>query len=363
MSTSIEPSAPFGESAEPENLGLLHLAVERKHDRTAVLRRRAGDVWQDTPDWRFHRHAIRISLYLRERGQLTAGDRVALVCGLRPEWAVVQWAALTQGMATAAIDPALPDAELAAHLAALAPRAVFVEGKSLDRVMTCLRSARGVGTVVALDGPTAGQALSWSEVLDLGGSLDTAERANTLRAHARALPPETPALGHAVGNSGSVAWRFLSHREVVRRVQRVWERARIARGDVAYVTGGVPSLATSVACLAFTADGCTQVIVGAKENELDEIVMARPQKIIASVETVRRMLESTGSTGASSRVRRWLARAPFLPASLRGARDGAAASSALPERARWMSTGSALSLAARARARRRVTLEIDDSLV
>lgn len=362
MSTSIEPSSLFGESADPENLGLLHLAVERKHDRPAVLKRRVGDTWQDTPDWRFHRHAIRISLYLRERGQLTAGDRVALVCGLRPESTVVQWAALTQGMATAAIDPALPDAELAAHLAALAPRAVFVEGDNLDRVMACLGSARS-STVVVLDGAAAGQALSWSEVLDLGGSLDTAERANNLRGHARALPPETPALGDAVGTNGSVAWRFLSHREVVRRVQRVWERSRIARGDVAYVTGGVPSLTTSVACLAFTADGYTQVIVGAKENELDEIVMARPHKIIASVETVRRMLESPTSTGPSSRVRRWLARAPFLPLALRGVRDGAGASSALPESARWLSTGPALALAARARARRRVTLEIDDSLV
>jgi long-subunit acyl-CoA synthetase (AMP-forming) len=126
MSTSIEPSVAFGDSAEPENLGLLHLAVERKHDRSAVLRRRAGATWQDTPDWRFHRHAMRIALYLKERGQLKAGDRVALVSRLRPEWAVVQWAALTQGMPTAAIDPTLPDAELTAHLAALAPRAVFI---------------------------------------------------------------------------------------------------------------------------------------------------------------------------------------------------------------------------------------------
>jgi len=361
MTTSIEPIAASSESSEPENLGLLHLAVERKHERAGVLRRRANASWQDTPDWRFHRHAMRIGLYLRERGQLTAGDRVAVVCGLRPEWAVVQWGVLTQGAATAVIDPALPDAELTAQLAALAPRAVFVAGDCLDRVSASLSSLRGVSTVVVLDGEAPGRALSWSEALDLGGSLDTAERANAMRALARAVSPDAPALGHAVGANGSVTWRFLSQREVVRRVQRVWARSRIASGDVAYVTGEVPSLATTVAVLAFTADGHTQVVIGTKADALEEIGMTRPHKIIAPVETVRQMLESTPSPDPSSRLRRWLARASFLPTAFRSKRDEAPPS-ALPGRVRWLSTGSSLALSLRARARKFVILEIDESL-
>jgi acyl-CoA synthetase (AMP-forming)/AMP-acid ligase II len=386
MSTSIEPFVALGEPSDLENLGLLHLAVERKHDRAAVLRRRVGTAWQDTPDWRFHRHAMRIGLYLRERGQLNAGDRVALVSALRPEWAVVQWAALTQGAATAAIDPALPDPELAAQLTALAPRAVFVEGGSVARVSECLAAVRRGTTIVGLDGVVPdgaqGQALSWSEALDLGGSLDTAERANAYRQQARELPPETPALGHTVGTNGSVTgvgWRFLSHREVVRRVQRVWTRSRIARGDVAYVTGGVPSLATSVALLAFTADGHTQIVIGASGNELEEIAMTRPHKVIAPAETVQRMLESPASA-ERSRLEKWLAKvhlpgfarfaplatfAQFVPAALRGQGDGrgdAAIAASPAGRARWLSTGASLPLSIRAQARKFVTLEIDDSI-
>ena len=124
--------------------------------------------------------------------------------------------------------------------------------------------------------------------------------------------------------------------------------------------GDVPSLATTVAVLAFTADGHTKIVIGARANELEEIVMTRPHKIIASVETVRRMVELPSSTGAS-RVRKWLARAPFLPAAVRG--DGGEAPPALAGRARWLSTGATLALAMRARARQFVTLEIDDSLV
>lgn len=387
MSTSIEPLAPGSETSEPENLGLLHLAVERKHDRASVLRWRAGAAgaaWQDAPDWRFHRHAMRIGLYLRERAQLTVGDRVALVCSLRPEWAATQWGALAQGAATAVIDPALPDPELAAQLAALGPRAVFVEGGAVDRVIACLATTRSTSTVVVLDGDASGGlALTWSEALDLGGSLDTAERANSFRAQARAVPQDTPALAQAWppgATSGSVGWRFLSHREVVRRVQRVWLRARIASGDVAYVAGGAPSLATSIALLAFTADGYTQVVLGSKGNELEEITMTRPHKIIAPVETVRPMVESLSAREPSRLrdLRAWLSRARALPEVLRsratrrsdgqsGPRDerGDAASPALAApagRARWLSTGASLPLAARAQARRFLTLEIDDSL-
>ncbi len=321
MSTSIEPFIVGTEGVEPENLGLLHMAVERKHDRAAVLRQRASGVWQDTPDWRFHRHVMRIGLYLRERAQLEQDDRIALLSRLRPEWAVAEWAGLTLGAATAVIDPDLPDSELSAQLGALAPRAVFAEGPAVARVLACL-SGRGTSraqpptTVVALDGEAAGgSVLSWSEALDLGGSLDTAERANAYRARARELAPETPALGYAVGSNGSVAWRFLSHRDVVRRVQRVWARARIARGDVAYLAGDVPSLATNVAFLAFTADGHTQVVIGTGSIELEEIAMTRPHKIIASPEAVRRLLESPKSP-EPSRVRRWLARAPFVRTGL-----------------------------------------------
>jgi hypothetical protein len=360
MSTSIEPFDTRSESSEPENAGLLHLAVERKHDRTSVLRRRIATEWQDVPDWRFHRQIMRIGLYLRERGHLSAGDRVALVSTLRPEWAVTSWAALTLGTPVGTVDPTMPDAEIGGQLSALAPRAIFVAGGSLDRVAAWLAETRGSATVVVLDGEGQGKALSWSEVLDLGGSLDTAERANSYRAQIRALPADAPALGHAVGANGSAAWRFLSHREVVRRVQRVWSRSRIARGDVAYLTGDVPSLAASIGLLAFTADGYTQVVTGTKGNELEEIAMTRPHKIVAPVETVRRIMESAPFE-PPSRWSKLLARAPLLPAFLRGDQRGAAAPSALGGRARWLSTGPSLALPMRARARKFVTLEIDES--
>jgi hypothetical protein len=135
------------------------------------------------------------------------------------------------------------------------------------------------------------------------------------------------------------------------------------------VAGDAPSLTTSIALLAFTADGHTQVVIGTRGNEREEIMMTRPHKIIAPAPIVRGMLEEPTSP-EPSRLRRWLARAPRLPAALRrerADRDGTVTPAVTPAtlagRARWLCTGASLALSTRARARKFVTLEIDDSLV
>ncbi len=295
--TSIEPFIAGPEGAEPENLGLLHIAVERKHDRPSVLRQRASTVWQDTPDWRFHRHVVRIGLYLHERAQLNQGDRIALLSRLRPEWAVAEWAALTMGAATAVIatptsrTPTCPRSSLLSRPASCSSKGPPWSACSPAARRLAARSRSSRSTARSQEGPRSrGPRRSISGV----ASTPPSERTPI------ALKPEPsrrkrPRWGHAVGANGSVTWRFLSHRDVVRRVQRVWTRARIARGDVAYLAGDVPSLATNVALLAFTADGHTQVVIGTGSRELEDIAMTHPHKIIASPEAVRRLLESPKS--------------------------------------------------------------------
>ena len=364
MSTSIEPLSSTGGAAEPENVGRLHCATERKHERPAVLKTRIDGAWQGTPDWRFHRHVVRIGLYLRERVGLDAGERVALLSNVRPEWAVAQWAALTQGAVTGVVDPRVPDSALSAQLVALSPRVAFVEDvAAAERLLACRAAVSTLETIVTFEGASpADHVVSWSEALDLGGTLDTAERAQAFRARARELPATSPALAHAPPANDGSSWRFLSHRDVVHRVHRVLSQARIAKGDVAYVTGDVPSLTTTVTLLAFAADGYTQVFIGTPGSELEEIGMVRPHKIVVSPDAVKRLLTARPSDD-SSRLRRWLARATRLASRLR--RGGAPARScpALADRARWLSTGPTIEFETRARVRQFVTLEIDDSLV
>ncbi len=364
MSTSIEPVSSNDAAAEPENLGRLHFAAEQRHGRPAVLKRRIDGAWQETPDWRFHRHVMRIGLYLHERIGLSAGERVAILSTLRPEWAVATWAALTQGAVTAVVDPGGADSILSAQLVALAPRVAFVEDiAGAGRLLACRAAVPSLETIVVLEGATpADHVVSWSEALDLGGTLDTAERAQAFRARARAVPATSPALAHAPPATAGSSWRFLSHRDVVHRVHRVLAQARVAKGDVAYVTRHIPSLATTAMILAFTADGYTQLFIGTPGSELEEIGMTRPHKIVVSPEATRRLL-SEATSRDSSRLRRWLARVPRLASRLQRGGSLDVPPPGLAGRARWLSTGPELEFATRARVREFVTLEIDDSLV
>jgi hypothetical protein len=354
MATSLEASTLVSDAAlaagwAPETLGPVYLATERKHDRPWVLRHPTSAGWVETPDWRFHRHVMRIGLYLRGRAHLEPSDRVAFVATLGPEWGVAQWAVLTQGASTVAIDPGQSRDELASQLGSLAPRVVFADAAAIEGVVAWNESAPGPATVVALNGPSIAAASSWSEALDLGGTLDTAERANAYRLALNAVTPDTPAIGQ-IARNGAGPWRFLSQRDVARAVRQVWLRARIARGDVAYLAGGAPSLATIVAFLAFSGDGHSQVVLGTPGREVEEILETRPSKLVTRARAVRRILEVTPAPGSASgsRSRRWLARVRFL-ASGGGAGDRRAATNPSPlARTRWLGTDEPLDPATQA---------------
>ena len=100
-----------------ETLALLHLAVERAHDRPAAIQRRGkAGALVTLPDWRLHRQIIRLGLYMSERAGLSAGERVAIVAPVSFESIVAEWATIVQGGVAATVDPGLDDAELARSL-------------------------------------------------------------------------------------------------------------------------------------------------------------------------------------------------------------------------------------------------------
>jgi hypothetical protein len=363
MATSNEADSTDGASWTPETLGPLFHATERKHDRPFVLKYGLSSTPTEMPDWRFHRHVIRIALYLHERVQLRIGDRVALVAAVGPEWAIAQWAALTQGVSTATFERPASAAALAEQLGALGPRVVFADGPAVADVLAWSRADPDKGvTVIALNGVAVAPAIAWTEALDLGGTLDTAERANAYRGIMRSLPPETAALAHAGPNGVGTVWRFLSHREVVRRVQRIWESARISPGDVGYVAGGAPSLFSTVAFLAFSADGHTQVLLGTPGSAIEEIRASDPTKIVVPAAVAEQLPDAIPGIDTSrvlGRASRWLAQARAIA---RRARQEAKSAAELRPRARWLGTGSALDASIRDRLGRTMTIDLDPGL-
>lgn len=259
----------------------LFLHAMRTHHRSAALLYRDGERWREVPDWRFERQVIRLALFLRDRAALAPGDRVAIVSSLRPELAVAELAALAQGAASVAIDPTLPADQLALALTAAAPAVVILENASLREQIGSTQRA-----VVAIDGkPRDGW--TWSEALDLGGTLDTPERAQSFRARAREVPATDPALGQIVASDGAVQCQLIDQQDAVGRVSRVWADVPPVQGDATYVAGPV-TLGARIACLAAIGDGFTRCAFGTRGREPAEVAELRPKRIVASPDVVER---------------------------------------------------------------------------
>jgi acyl-CoA synthetase (AMP-forming)/AMP-acid ligase II len=171
-------------------LGELFLRSESVHERPFALRGWRDGKEELMPDWRLHRQILRLAMYLRERAGIGPGDRVAIVAPFGPRSIVVEWGAVLIGASAALLTPG--DAAAMTSLESLGVRAVFDESTS------------------------------WSTALDFGGTLDTAERAQSIRASARGLDPSAPALLYAEGTNGTRTWTTLSHENVITSVQRLW---------------------------------------------------------------------------------------------------------------------------------------------
>jgi acyl-CoA synthetase (AMP-forming)/AMP-acid ligase II len=237
----------------PGTLARMFLAAMRRHDRAAVLLHHDGAKWRETPDWRFERQVIRLALLLRDRARLVQGDRVAIVSALRPESLVAELAAVAQGAAAVVIDPDLPVAAVRRAIEETVPAAAFVG----DAASAASFEARAV---VCFQGKAEG-AWAWSEALDLGGTLDTPERAQSFRAQAREVAADSRALGYLAGSDGQLRCQFLTQAEAVERMRALRIGSPARKGAVAQVSPS-PTLATRLALLSFVVDGSTTCAVG-----------------------------------------------------------------------------------------------------
>jgi hypothetical protein len=289
-------------------LGDAHLAAERGK-RAAVIGAWVEGRREEMPSWRFYRNVIRLGLYLGERAQLKSGDRVVSLAPLGAERFILEWAVLAQGAVSIALDPALSGDELRAALRDLSPRYVVAAGRDELGKLESAGGATGVEKLLVLDAnargsTTVARAVAWADAMELGGTLDTAERAQAFRARARNLDAARPALALRDASCGA-GWTFMSHAEVLADIASFRARVRPAPGDVAYFLGRGVSRGARIALLSFVADGCTSTFVGTRGRELEELAQVRPQILMAPTSVAARVRDESGSRGGHA-VRAWL---------------------------------------------------------
>jgi long-chain acyl-CoA synthetase len=287
----------------PATLNRLFAGAMRAHDRTTALLHPDGGVWRPSPDWRLDRQVIRLALYLRERIGVAPGDRIALLAELRPEWLVADLAALGLGAVSVALDPGLDGHALGSALADAQPTVTFVSPAALPRL-----DGRdpAQGRLVLLEPPTAASELASLDAwLELGGTLDTPERAQAFRAAARELGPDAPAMRHYIAAPSGWSRIDLTQGEIVARLRTGPLAERGRPGDVAVVVDPAVSPAARLAMYAFLGDGYTATALAPPGARPEDLVVLRPTVVVAPPALAGDIVRAAAPR---SGVRRWLGR-------------------------------------------------------
>jgi long-chain acyl-CoA synthetase len=322
----------------PETLNRLHAQAMREHDRPNALLFREGEEWRSTPDWRLDRQIIRLALYLRERLGIEPGERVAVISELRPEWLIADLAALGLGAVSVAIDSRLRSEELVTALEDAAPRVTFASPAAQGLLERLDGGAPPYGELVSL-GPSTARigAAPLDGWLELGGTLDTPERAQSFRALARELGPERPAIRHY--RQGPVGWERLelTQGQSIGRLRALGLHEGARPGDLAYVSDPAVSPAARLALYAFLGDGYTTTALAPAGQELSDLAALHPTRIVAPAAVLADVVRAgDASAEAEPGSGGWLRRVARQAPQARARANQRAIRATLGGRARWI---------------------------
>jgi long-chain acyl-CoA synthetase len=298
----------------PETLNRLYLHCMREHERKAAFLSLRDGRWEALPDWRLDRWVIRLALHLQERVGVEPGDRVAVVSDLRPEAALADFAALGIGAVSVMVDAGVPAKHLVAALIDVGPKVIFASPVGLEKLDGGTLSLPGLEQVIALNAKEVEEdVLRLETALELGGTLDTAERAQTFRAKARAVEPARQALVHYEGSkNGEPQWQELSQGEVIQRLEAIWQAQQPAAGDRVYLVASELSLAVRLSLYACLGDGYSTTALASALGTPAELAELRPHRVIASPLILAEVTRHARAAPAPPTPRGWRWRAARL---------------------------------------------------
>jgi hypothetical protein len=329
-----EPRGPRPQPGMPLTLSALYDRGMRHHRRRAAFRWPEGAALQFVPDWKLDRLVIRIALYCREKLGLEPGTRAAVFGKLGWLWPAADFAIQGFGATAVGIEHDVPDEMLGAALRDADPRVVFcTDDASTARLLGLhIPDLRRRPPVVATEtaAPSDG-VLPLRDILELGGTLDTPERAQAFRMVCRHNTPESLALWHV----GAQGVERLTHARAMEHVAARLHSRPTAMGDVVCLEPPRMTLAGRLAVAAFVGDGNTETVLGSALR--DAVTLVRPHGIRASADWLEAACRGRG---------------PRWPAAFDRRRARTRLHAVLGDRLRWIETerpvdeGTAAALAA-----------------
>jgi long-chain acyl-CoA synthetase len=186
-------------------------AIDRFGSKRAALQFKAGGAWHDITHQELARRVKLTAMGLRELG-VRPGDRVAILSGNRPEWAIADFACLTARCADVPVYPTLPPRQVAYLLRDAAAVAVFVaDARQYEKVAEARAEAPDLRHVILFEGGVDGPGVLTLQALQqLGASAEA--RYPSYEAEARAVrPDELATLIYTSGTTGDPKGVMLTH--------------------------------------------------------------------------------------------------------------------------------------------------------
>jgi len=271
--------------------GLFDLGL-RHHVRAAAMLWPKDGGFEAVPDWKLDRLAIRLALFGRERLGVEPGERVAIFGRLGWLWPVADFGAMGFGAVPVGLEHDLGDDALLAALAQARPCVVYASdpdsGERLRRLRE--RGRLGAPTLVFEAAPERDGILPLARVLELGGTLDTPERAQSFRAVSRHVEARGEALWHV--SAAGIA--RLTQGEAMARLTPGLRHRPGREGDVAYVEGPRASLASRLACAAFVGDGLSTTALGTGARTAEDVANLQPHRLLVPADWLEKACDGRG---------------------------------------------------------------------
>ena len=233
-STAIA-SARGGERPTPGTVTQLFFDAVRQHDRPDAMLVKQGDTWTPISHATVLERVRRVALGLEDLG-LASGDRVAILCENRPEWAITDYGCLTGRLASVPIYPTLPAEQLPHLLNDSGAVAVFVSTDvQAEKVAQVRAECPTLRYVIGIDaGEADGCNLTMAELEARGSAIETPERIARWEREARAVEPDDLAtLIYTSGTTGAPKGVMLTHDNFHSNVAAGRRSVPFGQGDIA----------------------------------------------------------------------------------------------------------------------------------
>lgn len=287
-------------------------AMDRYRGRGVMLRARRGPVWSETSYADFTEQVHNASLGLLELGMLP-GDRVALLSENRPEWAAIDFAALTAGLIDVPVYPTLPASQTEYILRDSGATVVCLSTKAqLAKIREIRSRLPDLRQVVVFEQLEGDDVIPFTSLLASGR--EARLRYPDWREQAlRVTPEDLATIIYTSGTTGEPKGVMLTHGNIASNVDSVLDLIEVRPGDeclsflpLSHIferTGGHYAM-----CLA----GVVINYAKGVETVAVDMVTRRPQ-IMTSVPRVyekmfEKLTDAATATPGKARIFRWVCR-------------------------------------------------------